>query len=341
VAVVRVDIDGGGGPTGEPLLIAPNVSINQSSFSGSRDGKVIAMLGGSGGPGADPSLVDRSGKPLAMVSPAAAGVAGHPDFSPDGKRLLFDRGQSRGVNDDMWSYDIARHSAARLTFGAGSNTPGTWSATGDRIYYYSRRQDQGSGIHEMASNGVGTEKLLAAVDAHHAHASPDGRLLAFERTASSGGGDLWTLPLSGGAKPEPLLTGQTYTHPRFSPDSQLFSYTSPETGRQEIYIQTIPPGGGKWAVSTTGGRESKWRADGKELYFLSGNRLMAAAITRRGAAVEVGEVKELFHHRMGSGGAGHYAASPDGKFFAISLVSDRAQDQPITLLLNWKLPPPR
>ncbi|MBK5291952.1 MAG: hypothetical protein JJE04_09785 [Acidobacteriia bacterium] len=50
-------------------------------------------------------------------------------------------------------------------------------------------------------------------------------------------------------------------------------------------------------------------------------------------------MKELFRIRMGAGAAGHYAVSPDGKFFALGLVSDRAQDQPITLLLNWKLPP--
>jgi len=32
------------------------------------------------------------------------------------------------------------------------------------------------------------------------------------------------------------------------------------------------------------------------------------------------------------------AASPDGKLFALSLVNERAQDRPVTLLLNWKLP---
>ncbi|MBK5291953.1 MAG: serine/threonine-protein kinase [Acidobacteriia bacterium] len=216
VAVVRVDIDGDGGPTGEPLLIAQSVSTAQSAFSGSRDGKVIAVLSGSGGPGADLSLLDRSGKPLSIVSPAAAGYASHPDFSPDGKRLLFDRTQS-GANDDMWSYDIARQSSTRLTFGPGQDSPGMWSANGDRIFYYSQKQNQGTGIYEIASNGVGTEKLVAPLEAHHSHAAPDGRLLAFERTPSSGGGDLWTLPLSGGAKPEPLLTGQTYAHPASHP----------------------------------------------------------------------------------------------------------------------------
>ncbi|MBK5291954.1 MAG: protein kinase [Acidobacteriia bacterium] len=339
LAAVRVDVDGGGQPAGEPVVVAQSIGTGTPgvSFRSSQDGKVIAMLTGAGPVGADMSLVDRSGKRLAVISPGTAGAAGHPDFSPDGKRVVFDRTEG-GVNGDMWIYDIARQASSRLTFGPGQDNPGVWSATGDRIFYYSGRDAKASGIYEIASNGVGTEKLVGLTEAHHLHVSPDGKLLAFERTASSGGGDLWTLPLTGGGKEAPLLTGHTYSHPRISPDSRLFSYSSPETGRPEIYIQTLPPGGGKWQVSTTGGGEPKWRSDGKEIYFLAGNRVMAAAITIRGSAVEVGEVKELFQVRKASGAAGHFAASPDGKLFAISLISDRAQDQPITILLNWKLP---
>jgi len=340
IAAIRVDIEGRGQPPSEPVVIAQSIGSGNAgtSFRASQDGKVIAMLSGSGPVGADLSLVDRSGKRLAVISPGPAGLAGHPDFSPDGKRVVFNR--TEGANEDMWSFDIARQASARLTFAPGQDGPGVWSATGDRIFYFAGRDSKGTGIYEIASNGVGTEKLVAPTEAHHMHASPDGRLLAFEKTPSAGGGDLWTLRLSGGGKAEPLLTGKAYTHPCISPDSRLFSYSSTETGRAEVYIQTLPPGGGRWQVSTTGGVEPKWRSDGREIYFLSGNRVMAAAITSRGSAVEVGEVKELFQARKGSGAAGHFASSPDGKLFAISLINDRAQDQPITLLLNWKLPPP-
>jgi Tol biopolymer transport system component len=334
VALVRVDLDGET-PPGEPVLLDSSIANGAGlQVSASADGKVIVLLGGDQA-ALDLTLLDRTGKKVAVASSGASGSAGHPEFSPDGKRLAFEI-PGTAATEDVWVYDIARQATSRLTFADGLAP--AWSASGDRVFYYSERSGKKSGIYEIGSNGVGTEKLVAAVPAHHVHASPDGKLLAFEKTAGAAGGDIGIVSLDGSGKQAPLLTGQRFLHPRFSPDSRFLAYNSSETGRPEVYIQTMPPGGGKWQVSTNGGSEPRWRSDGKELYFLAGNSMMAAAISLRGSAVEVGEIKQLFEARRGAAAAGHYASSPDGKFFVMSLVNEQAQDRPITLLLNWKLP---
>jgi eukaryotic-like serine/threonine-protein kinase len=87
--------------------------------------------------------------------------------------------------------------------------------------------------------------------------------------------------LTGERQPFPFLqTEFSEEHPQFSPDGRWLTYTSNESGRPEIYIQSFPPSGGKWRVSTHGGAHPRWRGDGKELFYLDlrGKKLLAVAV---------------------------------------------------------------
>ena len=55
-------------------------------------------------------------------------------------------------------------------------------------------------------------------------------------------------------------------HGNFSPDGHLVAYTSNETGKFQVYVQTLPKSDKKSQVSTSGGHEPRWRADGREIY---------------------------------------------------------------------------
>jgi hypothetical protein len=52
----------------------------------------------------------------------------------------------------------------------------------------------------------------------------------------------------------------------------------------EIYVRSYPAGSaGPWQVSSNGGIEPQWRADGREVYYLTANkRLMAVPIAIAG-----------------------------------------------------------
>jgi len=54
----------------------------------------------------------------------------------------------------------------------------------------------------------------------------------------------------------------------FSPDGRWFAYTSNESGKYEVYLQSFPTTGGKWQISNAGGAQPHWRCDGKELSIL-------------------------------------------------------------------------
>ena len=78
-----------------------------------------------------------------------------------------------------------------------------------------------------------------------------------------------------------LTTAANEREARFSPNGQWFAYRSNETGRDEVYVQSYPPGNGKWQISTDGGAQAMWAPNGRELFFLNGNRMMVVDVELR------------------------------------------------------------
>ena len=126
---------------------------------------------------------------------------------------------------------------------------------------------------------------------------------------------------------------------RFSPDGRWLADVSDESGRPEIYVQPYPGPGGKWQVSTDGGTEPVWNRNGRELFYRSGNKLMAVETTTS-PSFSAGKPRMLFegqylatdYPQLGSG----YDVSADGQRFL--MVKETARTSPtdqINVVLNW------
>jgi len=77
---------------------------------------------------------------------------------------------------------------------------------------------------------------------------------------------------------EPLLeTPFVERDPALSPDGRWLTYSSTESGTEEVYVRPFPDvnGGGRWQVSTGRGQEPVWAHSGEELFFRSGDAVMA------------------------------------------------------------------
>jgi Tol biopolymer transport system component len=109
------------------------------------------------------------------------------------------------------------------------------------------------------------------------------------------------------------------TGARISPDERWVAYTSDESGRPEIYIDTYPHPGRRVLVSSNGGAFPVWRADGRELYYWSGDRLVAVSVDagRGDRTPTLGAPTVLFIAPYYSGPNTMYDVSPDGKRFVI------------------------
>ena len=187
-----------------------------------------------------------------------------------------------------------------------------------------------------AAGGVGADELLLKSDemAWPTDWSRDGRTLAFQSLNPRTKWDLWILPLAGDRKATPFLrTEANETEARFSPDGKWMAFASDETGRNEVYVVSFPGPGGKWQVSTDGGSQPRWRADGQELYFLARDRkLMSVAITP-GSALEGSVPRPLFETRSRYTGTA-YDVSPDGQRFLVNTLAEGSAT-PITVVVNW------
>jgi len=258
-------------------------------------------------------------------------------ISPDGKSVAIAVRASSGV-PDIWRMDLVRGSASRLTFDGRGYTM-VWSPDGQRIVYSAIGQN----LYETGSNGAGSANTILQsshdVNTFVADWSPDGRYLLYQEQSPETLGDLWLLPASGERKPILYLkTPFNEAHPQFSPDGKWVAYTSNESGRDEVYVQSFPAGGAKFPVSTNGGDMARWRPDQKELFYRAQNgRLMAVPVRRAGPALEFGAPVDLMPIRPPAGATASYPydIARDGRILALARVAGEAPS-PLTVIVNWQ-----
>jgi len=289
--------------------------------------------------------IDRSGNTLETpVTPDGD----YPDFrlSPDEKRLAVSLVNVKAGLVEIWLTDLARNSTSR--FASGGLVTGTpiWSPDGTRLVFRTNRNGL-TELYERSAAGGGSERPILVGEAYraaqlsanvvHADWSPDGRSIIFSDPSTESGNDLWLLPLTQNGKPERFVASPSeQMHGNFSPDGHLVAYTSNESGSFEVYVETLPRSDRKWSVSTGGGYEPRWRADGSEIYYLSEDRkLMAVSV---GPGPSFGVPKALFQTRVPAGitpNRTHYVPSRDGRRFLVNTQTASTQQAAITVVLNW------
>jgi len=274
----RLTVTGAAVPMVEGVLQSTLSGAAQYSFSAS--GSLVYVPGGSSG-GSLSTLVwvGRNGAPQPLAAPPHAYQ--HPRLSPDGRRAAV------GIVEEesqVWMYDLSRETLTRFTFEGNSNRNPTWTPDGKRIAFESSKEGPQNVFWQSADGSGGLERLTTS---EHTQApmswSPDGQLLAFLDVDPTTGFDIGVLRL-GDRKTQPFLrTSFAESAPRFSPDGHWLAYISDESGRYEIYVQPYPGPGGKWQISTDGGTEPVWNRNGRELFYRSGNKMMAVDITTQPA----------------------------------------------------------
>jgi serine/threonine-protein kinase len=276
-------------------------------------------------------LVDRLGAGTPIVDERGNFLS--PSYSPDGTKLAVVRFLKSG-RSDIWVYDLMSGARIRLTT-EGENRWPIWGPGGDRITF---SKDYGT-IQSKVVGGEEVKELYKSPNPTFPGSwTPDGEALVFFEFPPETRGDIWTLSEEGEANPL-LVTEFSEGLPELSPDGRWLAYMSNESGRYEVYVQAYPEGSEKMTISTDGGYEPLWSADGRELFYRIRERLMVVSVQTT-PALRSSRPRQLFEDPYISGLhinalARTYDVAPDGQHFLMMEGGEEEGGNQLHLVLNW------
>jgi Tol biopolymer transport system component len=278
---------------------------------------------------------DRSGARLSQVSDEAA--YSNLEISPDGTRALVGVLDAGLRTRDIWVLDLKRGVRSRVTTDPADERSASWSPDGGSIVYHGRNRDLFA-----RPMGAGAEQpfLVDGRSKDPRGFSPDGRFFVYRLSGGATSNDLWIKPVNPPGDPRPFLaTAFNENYAEVSPDGRWIAYVSDknEVGRPDVFVAAFPSGAGEKLVSPSGGDVPKWRRDGRELFYLTPDRmLMAVAVRAAGDAIDVDAPKPLFQTEADRGPGPQFLVTHDGQRFLVNTRSDTGTQGSLAVVFNWR-----
>jgi len=325
------------GLVGDPAPIASPVAFTQNEQLLASVSNAGTLIYREGTRGTFSSLVwlDRNGVGTQVIRDREL----FQDFalSRDGTRLAFSLNSAGQGATDLWIHDLVRGASSRLTFEEGGEGYPVWSQDGRILYYSNDRRNDGT-ILRRSYDGTGSAEEVGttAQGIWPLAASGDGRWLVIGAHVAESGLDLLRFDLATKEIAPLVATSFADEDPDLSPDDRLLAYVSGGSGRREVYVQALGAGRGTWQISSEGGFGPRWRADGRELFFLARpDRVMVVEVAP-GDVPRFSAPRELFRHPMEA-----FDVTPDGQRVVAMRPADSDARKPLTLIENWTQSIPR
>ncbi len=293
--------------TGEPITIAPNVDYGGPPGSAAVDIAPTGVVIYSTGAHMMPRAIvwrKRDGIEVSRLRDIQrySGIV----LAPDDRRLavsISDRMQAPSI----WIVDSVRNVSTRLTEAVAAWFP-LWTRDGSRVVFHVEP--------EAVTRSADAGQRGAAVPVFPTSMAPDGTVLGHDTNDQSG----WDVYAVRDGKAERLIsTPFAEAFPSISPDGRWLAWMSDESGQFEVYLAHYPDLQGKERVSVNGGGQPRWRADGKELFFIGSGKLMAVGFDTR-AGVHLGTPRPLFNVDISPAAVPYmpmYAPAADGQRFVL------------------------
>ena len=321
---------------GDPVAVVAEPS---REFALSEEGTLIYQLGRPSPREHVLAWVDREGREKLLEAPAR-GYA-YPRLSPDGTRVALNTGGTPAPA--LWMWDLRRQQLERFTLDPAGVSMLAWGPDGQRLAFGSNRFGI-SNLFWQAADGTGEPERLLESDRIQMPLSfaPDGRLL-FSADVAGHGRDIHALAMDGTGRVERILYGPTTEGlAEVSPDGRWIAYDSDESGQFEIYVRQYPDtySGGRWQISSGGGRQPLWSRDGRELFYRDFDGALLAASVTLTPTFAPGPAVKLFENAnyFGSGSAlsgRTYDLSLDGSRFLMIKQLPTDEAAALVVVLNW------
>jgi Tol biopolymer transport system component len=266
----------------------------------------------------------------------------NPTLSTDGKTLAVTMHEDQPYRDRIWLIDTASGVRRPFTEGQVLDFAPIWFF--DRVLFSTVRDRRRQLYGRLLDNGI--EAKVDAPDDLYAldSVSRDESIVTFRKLSPATKSDVWAWrPRDPASTAFPVLTGpENEGNSRLSPDGRYLAYASDESGRFEVYIRTFPDATATWRVSVDGGADPKWNANGRELFFVGGDRQMMAASVFTSPSLRASSPKPLFDTHLEMvwmDTRNHYDVTPDGRRFVILRPESDRRTAPFAVIGNWQRHP--
>jgi eukaryotic-like serine/threonine-protein kinase len=326
--------------TGEPELLANDVhrtSQGRLAVSASRTGVLVYSAGDRVVAGGDALWVDRAGRPIAGQPPI--GEVGSVRLSPDGRLLAFDRFSpgTSGARRELWVRELARGIETRLGPLPDFRSL-AFTRDGSRIAF--PLPDSAGIAWQPVSGGRPPEILVAGqpmqVMLPHDW-TPDGELL-YSSAQVEPGVHLLPRPGAAGGPARQVMDVPVSGGAAVSPDGRWVVYALGRAGGRQVFLQPFPDGGSaRTTLSPGGATQPRWRADGREVYFLQDRTVYAVRVTTAGG-LQVGAPERLFEipGLLAAGTGALYDVTPDGQRFVVLVPRGSPEPARLTVVVQGR-----
>ena len=316
--------------SGSASVIAERVAFPQVSVAGD----TVAFRAPGPPAGGVPTWFARDGRSAGPVFATPMPPVAYPQISPDGTRLAAVSGGA------LWVYPLDGRPPVRLT--SGNILSPRWTPDGQFIVY--ERFGSVAGLYSIAADGSSSVPRAVSPSGHyHAHGFVDGGrgLLAIFLPPGSGGTwQLVRMASSGTGAPARLgeiVLPDGAASAALSPDGRWLAYTTDTTGSAELWVRRYPTLDAAVRVSPNGAVDPVWAKDGRELFYLEGDKLMSVPVRpdARARFAYQAPVMVLEKSFIRVGQEPSYDAAADGRLLMLSRVP-AGPPVPIEVIVNWR-----
>lgn len=256
----------------------------------------------------------------AMVLATGPGKMEAPNWSRDGKSLIFNR------EGHIWTIPSEGGSATMLNTGAATNCTGSHGLSPDGKWLAISCSMPGkpeTRVYIVSGDG-GEPRLLTENPSSYFHSwSPDGKTILFTRPNHTGGGNILSIPVEGGQE-KPLTTGSGISDdPDYSANGKWVYFNSDRGGGPMQIWRMRPDGSG--AEQVTSDEFNNWTPhpspDGKSILILSYDQGVTGHPANKDVALRIlnvsdGKIRTLVNIVGGAGSDNVPNWAPDGTHFA-------------------------
>jgi len=323
--------------SGKPVKIADDVNTYHGRASASFSVSNSGLLAYRTSPVRFTELVwlDRSGRFDISFPATEKAWGGTFDLARDSSKALFCESDPSAIDTcSTWMLDFGSQAFSKLPLEL-LNTQAVFTSGLEAVIYVDNAGHlKKYSFHSGAIEDFGTVQTNYSwpVDV-----TPQGEVVLVVQRPQTGNDVTWmTLdPLS--KMHDVVATPRDEIGSKLSPNGKWLPYCFDENGVTNLSVAAFPAGRPQWQLTTAGGCQPTWSADGHELFFVSGNKVYAIPVKdpNNFKPVPPQELFELPTHITGG------EMMPDGKHFLGFRATGTTRGGEINVIVNWRVPPSR